>query len=77
MLELNRTDLDLRCASHAARTARVNRDGWRRPLPPPSVSLRTRLAQGLIALACRVDPTSGPVTGLVGLSTVPTPLHAA
>ena len=77
LMELNRTDLDLRCASQAACAVQVNRDGWRRPVPQPSVSLRARLAGGLVALACRVDPASVRVDGLAGKDVVPAPMHAA
>ncbi len=77
MMELNRTDLDLRCTAHAERAARANRDGWRHPAPRPSASLRARLAEGLVVLARRVDPASGPIDGLVGHEVVPTPMRAA
>lgn len=77
MMELNRTELDLRCAAHAARTARVNRDGWRHPMPAASTSLRTKLAEGLVGLARRVDPASVRVDGLAGKDVVPAPMPAA
>ncbi len=77
MMDLNRTDLDLRCASHAVRAAQVNRDGWRRPVPQSSVSLHARLAEGLVALARRVDPASVHIDGLAGKDAVPAPMQVA
>ncbi len=74
MMERNRTDLDLRCA---ARAGQVNRDGWQRPVPRPPVSLRARLAEGLVALARRVDPASARGDGLAGHEVVPAPRHGA
>ncbi len=77
MMELNRTDLDLRYSTHVACAEWVNREGWRYPAPQPSVSLRARLAEGLVALARRVDPASVRVDGLAGKGVVPAPMPAA
>ncbi len=39
---INLTDLDLRYMDHAARVARVNREGWRQEASAPAGGSRTR-----------------------------------
>lgn len=46
---IDRTELDLRYAAHAARTARINREGWQRTdaTPRSCAVLATTLTAGL------------------------------
>jgi hypothetical protein len=41
---IDRTDLDLRYAAHAARMARIDREGWQRSAPTRSPARGTRPA---------------------------------
>lgn len=51
-------EYDVRIARYEERNARINADGWRRPVPTQR-AIREAIAAGLIALALRLAPSAG------------------
>jgi sugar (pentulose or hexulose) kinase len=63
---IDRTDIELRLAAHAAKTARINERGWQRQHANAGRSARAALAGLLVALATRLDRGARPAARTLG-----------
>ena len=63
---IDRTDIELRLAAHAATTARINERGWQRQRAATGRGARAALASALVALATRLDRGARPAARPLG-----------